>query len=515
MANSDGRGSRGSEEKQDQKSWHFGWRYLTAALGFLAMFNSYTMRNHLSVTMVAMVYDNSSSNHTPECTYNDDSDDGSTDAKQGPFDWDSKLQGIIFGGFYWGYIIPQVFGGRMAELYGPKIVVFCGGLLATVATAIGPWAANVNVWFFFATRVLVGMGLAVFTPSLHRLISQWSPPNERSRFSAWVYSGNQFGVVVSMPVASALCKSDLNGGWPWPFYTFAIVSGVWLVLWLIVVKDSPAENKWMSNSEREMIERKLDTSVREERLPVPYKHIFKSKAFWGLMWAHFGHNWGYYTLMTQIPTYMNDVLQFDLQENGLLSAIPYLVLMVIGFIASMIADYIIKSKRMSVTHVRKTSQSIAFCGSAMFLLIITFLTCNKTAIYALLVMAVGWDGGSYGGFQINHVDLSPNFAGTLQGFTNTLGCIPGIVSPYITGVVTSGTDNQDSWNIIFYITFAIYIATTAEYIILGSGELQYWNDISNLQVQEKSSHNVDGKSKQSVMDAVIAVPHEIEEEKSK
>lgn len=41
-----------------------------------------------------------------------------------------------------------------------------------------------------------------------------------------------------------------------------------------------------------------------------------SKALWGIVVAHFCYNWTFYTLLTLLPTYMNDILGFSIQQVG-------------------------------------------------------------------------------------------------------------------------------------------------------------------------------------------------------
>ena len=41
-------------------------------------------------------------------------------------------------------------------------------------------------------------------------------------------------------------------------------------------------------------------------------------------------------------------------------------------------------------------------------------------------------------FQSNHMDLSPNYAGTLMGITNTMANIAGFVTPYVVGSIIEG-----------------------------------------------------------------------------
>ena len=40
-------------------------------------------------------------------------------------------------------------------------------------------------------------------------------------------------------------------------------------------------------------------------------------------------------------------------------------------------------------------------------------------------------------YQVNAMDLTPNFAGTLMGFNSCLGNISGFLAPYYVGVITN------------------------------------------------------------------------------
>ena len=40
-------------------------------------------------------------------------------------------------------------------------------------------------------------------------------------------------------------------------------------------------------------------------------------------------------------------------------------------------------------------------------------------------------------FQMNQMELSPNYAGTLRGFTNTLSNLTGFIAPLIAGAITN------------------------------------------------------------------------------
>jgi hypothetical protein len=42
--------------------------------------------------------------------------------------------------------------------------------------------------------------------------------------------------------------------------------------------------------------------------------IVKSLPFWAILMAHMGQNYGYETLMTELPSFMKQVLHFNLKD---------------------------------------------------------------------------------------------------------------------------------------------------------------------------------------------------------
>lgn len=49
-------------------------------------------------------------------------------------------------------------------------------------------------------------------------------------------------------------------------------------------------------------------------LKTPWKGIFTSVPVWALIIVHCGQNWGFWTLITELPIYMNNILEFKLEE---------------------------------------------------------------------------------------------------------------------------------------------------------------------------------------------------------
>jgi len=74
---------------------------------------------------------------------------------------------------------------------------------------------------------------------------------------------------------------------------------------------------------------------------------------------------------------------------------------------------------------------VGFCIPALFLVLCgVYGTTIKTAI-TFLSLSVGLSGFSIAGFNVNHLDIAPKYAGILMGISNTVATIPGLVGPQL------------------------------------------------------------------------------------
>lgn len=78
-------------------------------------------------------------------------------------------------------------------------------------------------------------------------------------------------------------------------------------------------------------------------------------------------------------------------------------------------------------------------GPAVALFIAAFTGCDKWLTVALLTIGVGLNGGTNSGFRVNHLDISPQFAGILMSFTNCMANIVGLLAPIYAGFMIKGT----------------------------------------------------------------------------
>ena len=76
-------------------------------------------------------------------------------------------------------------------------------------------------------------------------------------------------------------------------------------------------------------------------------------------------NFGYYVLLTELPTYLANILHFDIKSNSLYSAAPYLCCWVVAVVAPLITDFIVAKELVSKTVARKMANTVATMGPGL------------------------------------------------------------------------------------------------------------------------------------------------------
>lgn len=97
---------------------------------------------------------------------------------------------------------------------------------------------------------------------------------------------------------------------------------------------------------------------------------------WAILVAQCGQSWAFYTQLTELPTYMSQILHFDIQQvnklydfvqyekirmffqNALLSAVPYLTSWFAGILISILADWLLSKGYLSLSMSYKVFNSI-------------------------------------------------------------------------------------------------------------------------------------------------------------
>lgn len=350
----------------------FGVRHLMVILVFFGFLNVYAMRVNLSIAIVAMINNTAlningtqtgarhagpsplvvvadrsraADNFTiclspldPAVINGTDTDD--VDVRDGPFVWDASTQSLVLGCFFYGYVVTQLPAGYYAQKYGGKWIFGFGILLTAFFTLLSPVAAKLNFYLLLVVRLLEGLAEGVTFPAIAAMLSEWAPPLERTRMGALISAGCTAGTILSLSVTGFICQ---GAGWEAVFYLFGILGLVWFIFWTCLAADSPSTHPYITEAERDLIEVSLgkrsvftsplrivpdDVDPDQGELPkrsgaeklgprfthVPWLAMIKSRPVYGLTIASICNAFTGYLLLMEVPTYLKQILRFNIDQ---------------------------------------------------------------------------------------------------------------------------------------------------------------------------------------------------------
>ncbi|XP_055918980.1 putative inorganic phosphate cotransporter isoform X2 [Eupeodes corollae] len=441
----------------------FGTRHLQCFLCFCCLSVAYALRVNMTVAIVAMMDKNATNPNFEE------------------FEWDEQKKSFILSSFFFGYVVTQIPGGQIAQRYGAKFVLLFGILTCSLMACLTPICASLGGWKLVAVlRIIQGMVQGCVHPATHAMLAKWAPVEERGALGTYCYSGSQFGTVVMLATSGYIAQS--SAGWPGIFYISAACGFVWSIFWVIFSASTPADHKTISPDERKFIETSLGhtETTHSTHLQTPWLKIATSLPFFSLIVVHCTHMWGFWTLLTQIPSYMKHILGMDLKNSALLSALPYTFMLLLSFFFIFLSKVVANNKKISLSFNRKFFNSIGHWIPMISLIALAYVTKEHSILAViLLTLTVGINSATYLGFQVNHIDLSPNFAGTLMGITNGAANIMSFMAPLVVGFVVTDVKNPIQWRMVFFIAAGFYFFGNLLFVMLGKTDVQSWNSVED------------------------------------
>lgn len=424
-----------------------------AAAGFLM----YCTRFGFSVSLVAMTQKYSSN---PDIPY---------------YNWTNKS--FILSTFFWGYVVPQVPVGILGTKFGTKNFMLIAVFVNTLCMVTIPFiAANFGSQGVMVCRMLQGFAQGLVIPSVHGIIGKWALPNERCRVYAFMSTGYVLGTAVGVGTTGFICSSW--GGWPLTFYLLPSAGFLWVVLYYLFGAASPATHGTITEAEKNYLQISLK-SQDIYNVAIPYRAIFTSLPFYAQVTMSLCSGWGYSIFTTEMPIYMDKVMKFNIQSNGLISSLPSIFVLLTTNIVAIIADYLVKHNFLSVGHTRKLMSAIGTLGCAGLLFIFIYIPNeSKTLCVATLIAAFGFRSLNSAGYNINHLDLAPNFSSTLMGMVNTASEVFSFITPMTIQVIVYDESDRSLWRVVFIIAVCLYVFSICFYVAFGSGEVQPWNHTS-------------------------------------
>jgi len=145
------------------------------------------------------------------------------------FDGNNAAAGLVFSLVLAFFAVGGILGGKMAQKYTIRRVVFIGGLIISIGTFIAAWTRPEFGWLLWLSYgVLGGLGMGVAYTTTIACAQKWYP-HKKGLITGIIVTGLGFGGVVFTPAIEWLI-SVFGGFGVGELNTLMVLSGVFLVV---------------------------------------------------------------------------------------------------------------------------------------------------------------------------------------------------------------------------------------------------------------------------------------------
>lgn len=336
----------------------------------------------------------------------------------------SSLLGSLF---FLGYFFFQVPGAHYAEKKSAKVLIFWSligwGILATLTGMV----SNVN--YLFAIRFLLGVVESAVMPAMLVFLSHWFTKAERSRANTFLILGNPVTVLWMSIVSGYLLEAY---GWRWMFIIEGLPAVIWAFLWWKLVFDHPKDAKWLSAKEKADLQYALEREQQGIKPVKNYKEAFKSKVVILLAAQYALWSVGLYGFVMWLPSIIKAAPNMSIVQTGWLSAVPYVLAVLLMLLASHYSDKLQKRKEFV--------WPFLFIGAIAFYASYLIGPDHFWLSFGLLVLAGGAMYAPYGPFFAIIPEILPrNVAGGAMALINSMGALGSFVGSYVVGYLNGST----------------------------------------------------------------------------
>jgi ACS family glucarate transporter-like MFS transporter len=287
----------------------------------------------------------------------------------------------ILTAFHWAYAIFSIPAGIFTVWAGARVALLVANAAWSVLTLAIPFAGSAAA----LTGLRFGLGgfQAVDMPASITAFKHWFPAGERARANSALLAGVYLGPIVGAPLTAWLVGAY---GWRAAFIAFGALGIASAVAWWFVFRNSPDGHPEVSGDERAFIR-----AGQTDETPVArgsWKALVGRRAFWtiGVQGLCTGVIMGFFN--TWLPTYLMQERGVALKSLGFFSSLPRMILLLVVFGASAIADLVFR--RTGSLWLARVPAAIA---GYLILALCLWLTSQVTGtVPALALLAAGLGG---------------------------------------------------------------------------------------------------------------------------
>lgn len=433
----------------------------------LALLNAYHLRVVLNIAIVEMQAPKNHTNLINACPmYKSES----VETPEGKFNWPNSIEAFILYAFYIGYIVSHIPGGWLSDKFGGKWIVGICMLVSIITNLVYPLVIKLTDYYgAVALRVIIGLSQGPIYPTISTFLQCWIPEEERSLIGSIMFSGATLGTVSGGILTGEIIQ--FTHSWAAPFYVWGAIALIWWLFYVIWVYSRPTTHPFISEKELTYLKYKVEGEVS---MKTPWKDILTCVPVYALLAGQFGHNLLFFTLFTNLPKYMKEILKVNLRSNTLFYSLPFLLLWIVIFISGYVAEVFEHKMKISLIFIRKSFTLISCLVPSIFLILVPYVGCNRTWAIILNTLAVACLGPSFSGTKVNVNDITMHHAGLIMAGVNGMGAIAGIIGPFIVGALTKN-QSLEEWMLVFWILGGVSTGLSLLFVFFAEADRQPWD----------------------------------------
>jgi sugar phosphate permease len=349
--------------------------------------------------------------------------------------------------FFLGYFAFQIPGMLLARKWSATRLVFLAlilwGTLAALTGVIRSFA------WLAVDRLLLGVAESIIFPAMLLLLTHWFVRAERSRANTFLILGNPVTVLWMSALTGFLIESV---GWQHMFVIEGLPAILWAFLWIAVMRDHPSEARWMQPAQARQLEQQIRA---QQTLPsttgdpaISLRAILLRPDVLQLCLQYFCWSLGVYGFVLWLPTIVRRGADLSMGNTGLLSAVPYVVAIVLMIIAGRISDRTLR--RQQVVWPFLLLAGLAMLGSFFF------AGHSFALAFGCLVLAGGCMYAPYGPFFAILPERVPReVTGEVFALVNSCGALGGFAGSYLVGLLHAITGTQSAGYLLMSIALLL------------------------------------------------------------
>ena len=378
------------------------------------------------------------------------------------FNLDKIAMGVIFSAFVWSYALFQIPGGWLGDRFGPRKVLT--GIVAYWSIMTAFTAAAGGALSFSVIRFLFGIGEAGAFPVATRSMQLWYPRQERGLVQGVSHSASRLGAAIAPPFVVAIIATL---GWRWVFYICGAIGIVWAVLWYLTYRDSPEEQRSVTDAELAYIRGvDEDGNIKPPQVghvaTMPWATLIRSPNMWAIMCAYFTYVYCLWIFLSWLPSYLVEYRHFTLLKVGIFASLPLWAGVIGDTVGGMVTDWlVVKTGRARLAH--RLVAVVGMLGCTCFIVPAALTDDAYTAVYCLSA-AMFFLECTVGPSWAVPMHVGGKYSGTVSGVMNMAGNIGGALSPTVFGILVQ----FGSWQAPFIVAAAL--------LVVGAGIWAFWLD---------------------------------------